>query len=200
MNDTSFDDYYEDLQVSPNADVATIDRVYRLLAKQYHPDNRDTGNLERFEILTTAHRILSDPEKRAAYDVTYEENRSRRWQSFFQAIPEGKLEADDYRRNHLLSVLYVRCRENPREPGVGLWRLEQMLGWPENLMDFHSWYLKEKGYVVRNDSGGLAITASGVDKIEEEGLAFGKDRLLPETTGEGKQVNRIQALRDTPDR
>lgn len=75
-----------------------------------------------------------------------------------------------------------------------------MLGWPENLMAFHSWYLREKGYVVRNDSGGLSITASGVGKIEEGGPAFGKARLLPETTGEGKQVNRIQSPKATSDR
>jgi curved DNA-binding protein len=31
--------YYETLQLSPNADQATIERVYRLLAKKYHPDN-----------------------------------------------------------------------------------------------------------------------------------------------------------------
>ena len=43
MEQHSFIDYYEDLQVSPNADQETIERVYRLLAKRYHPDNHLTG-------------------------------------------------------------------------------------------------------------------------------------------------------------
>jgi len=34
MNENSFIDYYEDLQVSSNADIETIERVYRLLAKR----------------------------------------------------------------------------------------------------------------------------------------------------------------------
>jgi curved DNA-binding protein len=32
-------DYYEFLQISPNADVDTIHRVYRFLAARFHPDN-----------------------------------------------------------------------------------------------------------------------------------------------------------------
>jgi curved DNA-binding protein len=41
---TPFMDYYEILQVSPNADQTTIERVYRLLAKKYHPDNAEEGD------------------------------------------------------------------------------------------------------------------------------------------------------------
>ena len=50
----------DSLQVRRNADVASIDRVYRLLAKQYHVDNKDTGNLEGCEIVFTGHSILSE--------------------------------------------------------------------------------------------------------------------------------------------
>ncbi|MCK5350483.1 MAG: DnaJ domain-containing protein, partial [Desulfobacula sp.] len=48
MNGIAFDDYYEDLQISPNADLETIERIYRLLAKRYHPDNKRTGNIDKF--------------------------------------------------------------------------------------------------------------------------------------------------------
>ena len=48
MSQYTFTDYYEDLQVSSNADVETIERVYRLLAKRYHPDNNGTGDAEKF--------------------------------------------------------------------------------------------------------------------------------------------------------
>jgi hypothetical protein len=63
-------DYYEVLQLSPNADAETISRVYRMLAFRYHPDNAKTGNSEMFLRLSEAHQILSDPEKRASYDVS----------------------------------------------------------------------------------------------------------------------------------
>ena len=50
MNKDTYVDFYEDLQVSSNADQETIERVYRLLAKRYHPDNLDCGNSEKFRI------------------------------------------------------------------------------------------------------------------------------------------------------
>ena len=43
-------DYYELLQISPNAEPETIHRVYRLLAQRYHPDNRETGNAQKFRL------------------------------------------------------------------------------------------------------------------------------------------------------
>ena len=62
-------DFYEVMQLSPNADADTISRVYRMLAFRYHPDNKETGNSEMFIQLSAAHQILSDSEKRANYDV-----------------------------------------------------------------------------------------------------------------------------------
>ena len=62
-------DCYEAMQLSPHADADTISRVYRLLASRYHPDNRETGNSEKFIRLSAAYQILSDPEKRARYDA-----------------------------------------------------------------------------------------------------------------------------------
>ena len=69
MNQERFIDYYEILQVSRNADPETIERIFRLLAKRYHPDNIRTGNSERFSALTEAYQVLTHPEKRAEYDV-----------------------------------------------------------------------------------------------------------------------------------
>ena len=41
-------DHYEVLQLSRTADVDTIRRVFHVLAQRYHPDNRETGNQEKF--------------------------------------------------------------------------------------------------------------------------------------------------------
>ena len=43
--------------------------LYRLLAQRWHPDNRETGDVEKFRAVHNAYLVLSDPEKRAQFDV-----------------------------------------------------------------------------------------------------------------------------------
>jgi hypothetical protein len=47
--------------------------------------------------------------------------------------------------------------------------LENVLGCPEQHLKFHIWYLRENGWVYRLENGLLAITASGVDRVLDEG-------------------------------
>ena len=180
MNQNHFVDYYEDLQVSPNADMETIERIYRLFAKRYHPDNLNTGSAEKFNITTQAYRLLSDPEKRAAYDAKFEEEKIRQYKTLFNISPSEGFETDQKIRHQILSILYTERRREPFESGVGLWRLEKLIGWPEKILEFHTWYLKEKGWIQRAETGGYEITASGVDVVEENDLILGQDRLLPD--------------------
>ena len=178
MNTDILTDYYEDLQVSPNADIETLERVYRLLAKRYHPDNGQTGRAEKFDLITQAYQVLSKPEERAAYDATYEEAKARQWKALSGASsPQGS--KDDTRLRHsILSILYVERRNGFADSAIGLWRMEKMLGWPEKILEFHIWYLKEKGWIQCTDTGGYAITAAGVDIVEENNLIVSEDRLL----------------------
>src|SRR4051812_26647001 len=62
-------DLYALLGVSQDADADTIKKAYRRLARQLHPDvNPDPETQEKFKEVSRAYEILSDPQKRAAYD------------------------------------------------------------------------------------------------------------------------------------
>ncbi len=67
---TTETDLYELLQVSRDADGATIKSAYRKLAMKHHPD-RNPGCTEsegKFKAVSAAYEVLKDPQKRAAYD------------------------------------------------------------------------------------------------------------------------------------
>ncbi len=162
-------DYYEILQVSPRADNETIERVFRHLAKRYHPDNRDSGDAEKFAVLVEAHTVLSDPEQRATYDVNYERVREARWKLFDQTSASNEIVSDNRIRLAILSLLYVARRNNVTDPGVGVMELERVLSVPDAVIQFQTWYLRENGWIERLPTGMWAITAQGVDKLFELG-------------------------------
>lgn len=179
MEQTPFRDHYENLQVSPNADFETIERVFRLLAKQYHPDNENTGDADKFNILYESYSILSDPEKRASYDAKYEQKRVIQWKIAEEASHSEGFEDDHRIRHGVLSLLYVARRQDALNPGMGVMELEKILGCPQHTMEFHIWYLKRKNWIQLTDTGEYSITADGVDKVAEHDLMLRKDRLLP---------------------
>ncbi len=65
-----YKDYYKILGVTKNADDKAIKTAYRRLARKYHPDvakGKDAAS--RFQEISEAHEVLSDPEKRKRYDT-----------------------------------------------------------------------------------------------------------------------------------
>jgi curved DNA-binding protein len=172
-------DYYELLQINPNADTETIEKVFRMLAKRYHPDNGITGSSEKFSMIMDAYRVLSDPEKRASYDITYPEIQRRKWQFQISISSDADEEDEKRTRYDILSALYLTRKKNVRDPGVGTWHLEKLLGYPEELMEFEMWYLKEKGWLSKTENGKFAITADGVDIVEKNKLVPNHFKLLP---------------------
>jgi len=62
-------DYYEVLGVGRSASAEEVKKAYRLLARRYHPDvNKEADAETRFKEINEAYEILSDQQKRAAYD------------------------------------------------------------------------------------------------------------------------------------
>jgi len=171
-------DYYEILQISPTAEPETVHKVYRLLAQRCHPDNKDTGNEVQFRELSDAYQVLSDPQRRAQYDVSHAALRQSRW----RLVSNGAQAANDFEVEQLirltvLEVLYTRRRTEPQEAGVSPWDLEQLIGRAREQLEFTIWYLASKKYVTRSDGSSLLITAEGVEFLENNYAMSSQRRL-----------------------
>ncbi len=162
-----FVDYYETLQISPNADQETVHRVYRVQAQRFHPDNRDTGDAQKFRLIAEAYEALGDPQKRAQYDTQHRNSRHQaRREQFEQSTSTSNL-ADEHRKRHeILTILYRKRLAHPDQPAMGLRDLLDLLGMPREQLEFSLWYLKEGGYLLRTDSARHSITLKGVELIE----------------------------------
>ena len=70
--------YYDELEVSKTASPEMIGKVYKILAKKYHPDTTKEANKqaaeEKFKIISEAYEVLSDEEKRKKYDLQLEQS------------------------------------------------------------------------------------------------------------------------------
>ncbi|MFN2532497.1 MAG: DnaJ domain-containing protein, partial [Pyrinomonadaceae bacterium] len=145
MAKTTTIDYYELLQVSDSAEPETINRIYRILAQRYHPDNRESGSENKFREITEAYRILSDPETRASYDVGNQQRRKDRW----RLVTAGAQSENDFEMEHvvrltILEALYTKRRIEPTTPGIFFTDLERLIGRPREHLEFTIWYLSQK--------------------------------------------------------
>jgi curved DNA-binding protein CbpA len=159
-------DYYELLQISPNADNETIHRVYRYLAARLHPDNLQTGDAAKFQVVTSAYEVLSSPVRRKEHDLKRKEVAVQPLSSSIDFMDQ--LEGETNRRMAVLAVLYYRRRTNPNHPDVALAELEERMGFPRDYLDFTMWYLTKKQYVTKADNASFSLTAEGVDFVEHE--------------------------------
>lgn len=176
--ESQFVNHYEILQLNANADCETVERVYRLLAKRYHPDNAVSGDEVRFRAVREAFEVLSDPERRARFDVNYDEQCGTHWRIFEQDAALSDQARDQRIFHGVLSLLYAARRRDPQDGGLGSLHLEEMLGVPREHLEFPIWYLKRRGYVETLTSGMYAITVEGIDSLHEGEMEVPDNRLL----------------------
>jgi curved DNA-binding protein len=166
MPDSDFVDYYELLQISPNAELETIQRVHKMLAVRYHPDNAETGELDKFLLLNKAYEILSDHELRASYDAMYQTRNMEPISLFEMKEFAMGVDGEANRRMGILCLLYSRRRGNPDDPGLSILEFESMMSLPREHLMFTMWYLKEQNCVRQDERSDYVITGPGVDYVE----------------------------------
>lgn len=171
-------DHYEVLQVSRLADADTIRRVFHALAARYHPDNKETGSDHRFRQLVLAYNVLSDPGKRAAYDVRLAAEDKTRFRIFNSLQSAEGIQAEFRKRHGILRLLYTKRLRDPHDAGMRGRDFIELLGVPAEHMEFALWFLRERRYIIRSDNNRFEITCSGVEEFEAEQGTIAKKQLV----------------------
>ncbi len=178
--------YYQLLQVNREAHGTIIRYAYRFLAAMYHPDNSETGDAEKFRIITEAWRTLSDEGKRAAYDMSLgaeeaQPGQPRPQQPGQQPGPSGmKRELlpkvlktgvswnEIELRLAILQILLDARKKKPKTGGASAKMIMDILDLKDvEEVEYALWYLREKGYLEMGDRL-FMITAYGVDYIVDQ--------------------------------
>ena len=110
-----------------------------------------------------AHDTLKDPVSRARYDIQHKNHSGLRTKLVEEVGNAKGIERDAVIQDKLLSVLYVKRRQDMKYPGIGGFELERLLDCPHERLEFHLWYLKAKNWIRKEEDGTLAITVDGVD-------------------------------------
>ena len=158
--------YYDLLQINPRAEIETIERVYRILASRYHPDNKQTGDAPRFRTITDAYQLLKDPVKRKEYDRQFELNPAGPLPIFLGKEFADGIDSEAMIRIGVLCLLYSKRRANPDYAALSLLDMENIMAFPRERLLFALWYLRAKRFVLQDDRSSFIISAEGVDYLE----------------------------------
>jgi curved DNA-binding protein len=164
-----FVDYYKILQVKPACDAKTLEAAYRRLAKTYHPDHIETADVDKFNEVVQAYKILRNAQDRLQYDILHNDHvpaEEVQSPAFDEVSTEEKAALTDAEAHEkILLTLYKKRRENAQNPGVLAFYIKESLLCSDELFEFHAWYLKAKGFIERTEQNELAITVEGIDHV-----------------------------------
>ena len=115
--------------------------------------------------MAEAYEVLSDPERRSAYDL---EHRRAVGKGTYATVEPPKADPrDEVRlREEIMLLLYRKRLAHPELPSLSLRDLESLLKVSKERLEFSLWYLKESGYLIRSDSARHTITIQGVQLAE----------------------------------
>jgi DnaJ domain len=171
-------DYYQVLQVSRLADTDTIRRIFHVLAQRYHPDNRETGNQDKFRQVVEAHAVLCDPHKRAAHDVFLAGEDKVRYKIFDSLQNTEGVQAEVRKRQGILRLLYAKRMTDTQQPSMRGRAFAEMLACPLEHLEFALWMLREQRLIYRSDSNHFEITWQGVEAFEADQKDYAKKSLI----------------------
>ena len=182
-DDEDFVDLYAMLQVDPFCERSIVEKAYRHFAQLYHPDHSDTADVDKFQLVTRAYKVLKDAKRRAEYDRLYEAElglKPATAKPRDDIIIDGSSAIEDAEAHEkILLALYKRRRERADQPGVMPYRIQSEIGCSDESFEFHTWYLKSKGFIQITQQSELAITIEGVDHVISQSRAE-KEKLLLE--------------------
>ena len=141
---SDFVNHYEILEISSSASFETVERVFRYLAKRYHPDSSEHGDIQKFTQIAEAYEVVGSPERRASFDLELNKQKAVEVELDKGAASIGDDTAD---RHRLLSLFYAQRRKDIKKPGLGINSVEQMMGIPVEVLDFHVWFFRERGWI-----------------------------------------------------
>lgn len=186
-NDDPFVDFYNVLGVDPNCDARELENAYHSLAKKYHPDHAEFGDVAKLTEVIESYKALKTPEKRAAYDLRYARETGFLFSSADAELADERSAISDAdAHTKILLFLYKRRREHAQDAGVGRYFVHELLNCSDELFEFHLWYLKEKGFIETTEQGTLAITIEGVDHVISMSRTTLKEKLLLASSSEGR--------------
>lgn len=159
-------DHQEILRAASAHNPEALERIYRKLAKHYHPDNQQTGSAEEFLRLQEAYSIVSDPRRSQLSLVTDS--------AFGRGTAEDATAGDvteilvngEQQRMRILVLLFRRKAKNLHNAAVSPLEISAATKTSQEETDFALWYLQSKRAVVCGESSGYEITTEGIDLLE----------------------------------
>jgi curved DNA-binding protein CbpA len=159
-----FQDHYKILGIDPKSTLDIIQLAYNALRDVYAPNG--TGpNHEKFDEITLAIEVLSDPVGRKMFDSVRGGDDDRDI-SFSGMDFFNSLQSERDRRMTMLCVLYDVRRQNPRVPLITMRQFEKIVDMTEEQIQMALWYAKTLGWVSVDDKSKMQISAAGMDFLQ----------------------------------